>query len=161
MTSDEFTVWFDDYQVSFPGIAEWLRQNSPEPARTLAKWQKVLSPYDSLVCHTVTDRMVDGKLAPVKAYQRELTAQVVANYAQRIVEDLARKEDQARQQAEHLKKRGELGELVPMWRYKEQAMELHQQFPCLWKPQPHRTRRCTCENCEKRMGIIKTWKGIA
>ncbi len=83
MNPRQFNSFIDEYLAAFPATAEWL-QKQQNPTATLKVWARTLRNTPLEMAAAVLDRMIDGDLAPVPAYERDQTALHVRACAARI-----------------------------------------------------------------------------
>ncbi len=72
MTSEEFSDWMAYHQAAFPGVAKWMRDNTPKDATTEERpvyhWRWALSDVDVLDAKLATDAMLSGDLDEPRGY---------------------------------------------------------------------------------------------
>lgn len=96
MTNTEFKQFIAAYFITFPSTKEWLSKNSPDPAATLASWERTLSTTQIADALTVIGKLESGELEPIAAYDRDKTALIVRAYAGRIASDRAKRAESDR-----------------------------------------------------------------
>jgi hypothetical protein len=74
MTEQECEEFFEQVMIAFPGVGQWLRDNSPDPAATLQVWGQSLEIVTSEEALSVLRRWSNGTLPAPIGYQRELFA---------------------------------------------------------------------------------------
>lgn len=100
MTRDEFDRWSEQFFAAFPGTFEWLNKTSPDPAATLGFWSRALERTDYGDALEAIDRLLDGRAAPIQAFDREKTPVHIVAIAGRCRGDRLRAEESARREAE-------------------------------------------------------------
>ncbi len=72
MSPDEFSEWLEYHQAAFPGVADWMRKNTPKDATTEQRpayhWRRALFDVDSLDAKRATDAMLSGYLEEPRGY---------------------------------------------------------------------------------------------
>ena len=101
MNLAEFNLWKEHYLNAFPQTLTWLSTQVADPIATLATWYRTLKPYPLVVCTTVTDRIIDGKIEPVDAFRKDQTALIIRAYAGRIMDDERKRRERATEQHRH------------------------------------------------------------
>lgn len=100
MTHYEFVSFFEECSICFPDFAKWVRENSPDAPRTLAKWSPILSGVSTAEAASVLDRWVRGVLPSPKPYEREnfilLVKSVVDNDRAKLNRQYDSEENRAR-----------------------------------------------------------------
>ena len=56
---------------AFPGVAAWIKANSPDPAATIRVWAKSLESLERHEVESVIDRWSTGKLEAPEGYKKE------------------------------------------------------------------------------------------
>jgi hypothetical protein len=75
MTPIEAGKFFEKAFLAFPGLSAWLRENSPDPARTCSLWASTLSKIGADEAYAVLDGWVDGSIKePPVGFKRETFA---------------------------------------------------------------------------------------
>lgn len=74
MTEHECDEFFEQVMIAFPGVGQWLRDNSPDPAATLRVWGSSLAIVSVEEALSVLHRWSTGVLPAPVGYQRELFA---------------------------------------------------------------------------------------
>lgn len=97
MTPIEAGKFFEKAFLAFPGLASWLRENSPEPAGTCSLWASTLSKVSADEAEAVLDGWLDGSIKePPVGYKRETFAlnvkALVLNERSKIHQERAREE---------------------------------------------------------------------
>lgn len=86
MTEDQAKTLFNQLFIAFPGYQNWL-EKTDDPNATLAVWCKMLRSVSHGAGVQVVDRLIEGKLAMPKAYERDELPVLVKSYAARIDQD--------------------------------------------------------------------------
>ena len=77
MTPDESKDFLRQAFIAFPGVSQWLRDNSPDPQGTIQVWSVALESIKASEAISVLNRWVKNELPPPTGYQRELFVQHV------------------------------------------------------------------------------------
>lgn len=113
MNRQEFNVWLDEYLTAFPQTREWLakldenKDGAERAQATLRTWSKTLAGIAAIHVTTATERIIEGKLASVPAYERDKTALHIRGYAARIADDDRKKQIQAKVRKDIVPRSGE------------------------------------------------------
>ena len=97
MNATEAGKFFEKAFLAFPGLASWLRENSPDPAGTCSLWASTLSKVSADEAEAVLDGWLDGSIKePPVGYKRETFAlnvkALVLNERSKIYQERAREE---------------------------------------------------------------------
>lgn len=74
MTIDEAKAMLAESFLSFPSVAEWLNEKSPNAAKTISLWAEVLSGIERDEAAKVLHAWRHGKIQPPAAYERDCFA---------------------------------------------------------------------------------------
>jgi len=77
MTPDESRDFLRQAFIAFPGVSQWLKDNSPDPQATIQVWSVALESIKASEAISVLNRWVKNELPPPTGYQRELFVQHV------------------------------------------------------------------------------------
>jgi hypothetical protein len=77
MTPDESRDFLRQAFIAFPGVSQWLKDNSPDPQGTIQVWSVALESIKASEAISVLNRWVKNELPPPTGYQRELFVQHV------------------------------------------------------------------------------------
>jgi hypothetical protein len=77
MTPDESRDFLRQAFIAFPGVSQWLKDNSPDPQATIQVWSVALESIKKSEAISVLNRWVKNELPPPTGYQRELFVQHV------------------------------------------------------------------------------------
>ena len=77
MTPDESRDFLRQAFIAFPGVSQWLKDNSPDPQATIQVWSVALESIKESEAISVLNRWVKNELPPPTGYQRELFVQHV------------------------------------------------------------------------------------
>jgi hypothetical protein len=77
MTPEESRDFLRQAFIAFPGVSQWLRDNSPDPQATIQVWSVALESVKASEAISVLNRWVKNELPPPTGYQRELFVQHV------------------------------------------------------------------------------------
>lgn len=72
MTIDEANDFLRQAFIAFPGVLQWVKDNSPDTKATLQLWAKNLSKVTAQEALSVLSRWSSNELPPPSGYQREL-----------------------------------------------------------------------------------------
>lgn len=56
---------------AFPGVAAWIKANSPDPSATIRTWAKAIESLERHEVESVIDRWSTGKLKAPEGYEKE------------------------------------------------------------------------------------------
>jgi hypothetical protein len=79
MTPDESRDFLRQAFIAFPGVSQWLKDNSPDPQGTIQVWSVALESIKASEAISVLNRWVKNELPPPTGWQREL-------FVQRVIE---------------------------------------------------------------------------
>jgi hypothetical protein len=77
MTPEESRDFLRQAFIAFPGVSQWLKDNSPDPQATIQVWSVALESIKASEAISVLNRWVKNELPPPTGYQRELFVQHV------------------------------------------------------------------------------------
>jgi hypothetical protein len=77
MTPEESRDFLRQAFIAFPGVSQWLKDNSPDPQATIQVWSVALDSVKASEAISVLNRWVKNELPPPTGYQRELFVQHV------------------------------------------------------------------------------------
>lgn len=77
MTPEESRDFLRQAFIAFPGVSQWLKDNSPDPQATIQVWSVALESIKASEAINVLNRWVKNELPPPTGYQRELFVQHV------------------------------------------------------------------------------------
>lgn len=71
MTDIEAKQTLMEALAAFPGVAAWIKANSPDPAATVRVWAKSLESLERVEVESVIERWCNGKLEAPEGYKKE------------------------------------------------------------------------------------------
>jgi hypothetical protein len=76
MTDEQAADVYQKAFIAFPGVGQWVRDNSPDVAQTLRTWRAVIMPFDYADAVYVLNKWVlgDKNNPPPTGYQKEVFA---------------------------------------------------------------------------------------
>jgi hypothetical protein len=77
MTPEESKDFLRQAFIAFPGVSQWVRDNSPDPQGTIQVWSVALESIKASEAISVLNRWVRNEIPPPSGYQRELFVQHV------------------------------------------------------------------------------------
>ena len=77
MTPEESKDFLRQAFIAFPGVSQWVRDNSPDPQGTIQVWSVALESIKASEAISVLNRWVRNEIPPPTGYQRELFVQHV------------------------------------------------------------------------------------
>ena len=77
MTQEESKDFLRQAFIAFPGVSQWVRDNSPDPQGTIQVWSVALESIKASEAISVLNRWVRNEIPPPTGYQRELFVQHV------------------------------------------------------------------------------------
>ena len=77
MTNEESRDFLRQAFIAFPGVSQWLKDNSPDPQGTIQVWAVALESIKASEAISVLTRWVKNEIPPPTGYQRELFVQHV------------------------------------------------------------------------------------
>jgi hypothetical protein len=77
MTPEESKDFLRQAFIAFPGVSQWVRDNSPDPQGTIQVWSVALDSIKASEAISVLNRWVRNEIPPPTGYQRELFVQHV------------------------------------------------------------------------------------
>ncbi len=77
MTPEESKDFLRQAFIAFPGVSQWVRDNSPDPQGTIQVWSVALESIKASEAIGVLNRWVRNEIPPPTGYQRELFVQHV------------------------------------------------------------------------------------
>jgi hypothetical protein len=77
MTPEESKDFLRQAFIAFPGVSQWVRDNSPDPQGTIQVWSVSLESIKASEAISVLNRWVRNEIPPPSGYQRELFVQHV------------------------------------------------------------------------------------
>jgi hypothetical protein len=77
MTPEESKDFLRQAFIAFPGVSQWVRDNSPDPQGTIQVWSVALESIKASEAISVLNRWVRNEIPPPTGYQRELFIQHV------------------------------------------------------------------------------------
>jgi hypothetical protein len=72
MTIEEANSFLREAFIAFPGVLQWVKDNSPDTKSTLQLWAKNLSKITVAEATSVLNRWNANEIPPPSGYQREL-----------------------------------------------------------------------------------------
>jgi hypothetical protein len=72
MTIEEANGFLREAFIAFPGVLQWVKDNSPDPKLTLQLWAKNLERISTAEAISVLNRWNANDIPPPSGYQREL-----------------------------------------------------------------------------------------
>jgi hypothetical protein len=72
MTIEEANIFLREAFIAFPGVLQWVKDNSPDPKQTLQLWAKNLERISTAEAISVLNRWNANEIPPPSGYQREL-----------------------------------------------------------------------------------------
>ena len=72
MTIEEANSFLREAFIAFPGVLQWVKDNSPDPKQTLQLWAKNLERISTAEAISVLNRWNANEIPPPSGYQREL-----------------------------------------------------------------------------------------
>lgn len=72
MTIEEANSFLREAFIAFPGVLQWVKDNSPEPKQTLQLWARNLERISIDEAISVLNRWNANEIPPPSGYQREL-----------------------------------------------------------------------------------------
>lgn len=99
MTRAEFEKLIDCYMGLFPQTRDWVNKLD-QPAAMLDGWFESLKNTRVIHAMTAIERILDGSLAPIHAYDRDNAALIIRAYAGRIADDERKRQATMRTESE-------------------------------------------------------------
>ena len=100
MTDPEFAGFLRLLYCQFPSLREWLLAHSPDPERTQQMWCHTLRPYSVDECTAVLAQWADMAETPLKAYSRDVVANLIRATADRNRDRVRQTQQRQRSQQE-------------------------------------------------------------
>jgi hypothetical protein len=72
VTIEEANSFLREAFIAFPGVLQWVKDNSPDPKQTLQLWAKNLERISTAEAISVLNRWNANDIPPPSGYQREL-----------------------------------------------------------------------------------------
>lgn len=72
MTIEEANSFLREAFIAFPGVLQWVKDNSPDTKATIQVWAKNLSSVSTAEAISVLNRWNANQIPPPSGYQREL-----------------------------------------------------------------------------------------
>lgn len=83
MTIEEANDFLRQAFVAFPGVLQWVKENSPDSKATIQAWAKNLTKITAAEAISVLNRWNANEIPPPSGYQRELFCQHVIAVVQK------------------------------------------------------------------------------
>jgi hypothetical protein len=117
MTPEESRDFLRQAFIAFPGVSQWLRDNSPDPQATIQVWSVALESIKAPEAISVLNRWVKNELPPPTGWQREL-------FIQRVIEVVKNDRNKSYPERHREEVFEQLNLKQPKWEYKPQASHI-------------------------------------
>ena len=117
MTIEEAKEFLKQAFIAFPGLMNWVKDNSPDPQATIQVWSLALESIKQQEAISVLNRWVKNELVPPTGWHRE-------SFVQRVIEVVKNDRNKSYPERHREEVFEQLNLKQPKWDYKPQASHI-------------------------------------